>query len=101
MNKLFRKIKENDNLDLLEESDSEDEFENIDIDKYVNLDKILKFKCVFNPIIKKWQPLENVEENLDLTSKEKIIDYEKKSNYNIYGKYSKSSQLGKSKKYSR
>tara|TARA_Y100000389_G_scaffold204948_1_gene261142 strand:- start:2974 stop:3966 length:993 start_codon:yes stop_codon:yes gene_type:complete len=101
MNKLFRKIKENDNLDLLEESDSEDEFENIDIDKYVNLDKILKFKCVFNPIIKKWQPLENVEENLDLTSKEKIIDYEKKSNYNIYGRYSKSSQLGKSKKYSR
>ena len=35
MNKHFRIIKENDNLDLLEESDDEDEFENIDEDKYV------------------------------------------------------------------
>ena len=35
MNKLFRNIKENNNLDLLEESDSEDEFENIQLDKYV------------------------------------------------------------------
>ena len=90
MNKLFRIIKENENLDLLEESDSEDEFENINIDKYVNLDKILKFKCVFNPLLKKWQPLEIVDEKLDLTSKEKIIHFEKKSNYNIYGKYFKS-----------
>ena len=29
MNKLFRTIKENDNLDALEESDDEEEFENI------------------------------------------------------------------------
>lgn len=89
MNKLFRIIKENDNLDLLEESDSEDEFENINIDKYVKLDKTFKFKCVFNPLLKKWQPLEIVDEKLDLTSKEKIIHYEKKSNYNIYAKHSK------------
>ena len=38
MNSIFRNIKENQNLDL-EESDSEDEFENIDVDKFVNLKK--------------------------------------------------------------
>ena len=39
MNSLFRTIKENDNLDLLEESDDDEEFENIQIDKFVNLEK--------------------------------------------------------------
>ena len=33
MNDLFRNIKENSNLDLLEESDDEDEFENISRNK--------------------------------------------------------------------
>lgn len=35
MNKLFRKIKENDNLDSIEESDDELEFEDQREDKYV------------------------------------------------------------------
>ena len=39
MNKLFRNIKENDNLDALEESDDEDEFENDKFDKFVHLDR--------------------------------------------------------------
>ena len=38
MNGLFRNIKENTNLDLLEESDDEEEFENISDDKYVDLE---------------------------------------------------------------
>ena len=38
MNTLFRDIKENRNLDV-EESDDEEEFENISLDKFVNLDK--------------------------------------------------------------
>ena len=37
MNSLFRNIKENGNLDLLEESDDEEEFENIALDKFVYL----------------------------------------------------------------
>ena len=37
MNSLFRIIKENKYLDALEESDDEDEFENINEDKYVFL----------------------------------------------------------------
>ena len=39
MNNLFRKIKENSNLDLLEESDDEDEFQDISPSKFVNLKK--------------------------------------------------------------
>ena len=60
MNSLFRKIKENKSLDALEESDDEDEFENTNIDKFVDLSKKLKMKCVFNHIFKKWRPIECV-----------------------------------------
>jgi hypothetical protein len=46
MNKIFRNIKENDNLDALEESDDEDDFENTKIDKFVFLDKIVNMVCI-------------------------------------------------------
>ena len=58
MNKLFRNIKENDNLDTLEESDDEEEFENISLDKYVDLNKKYIMKCEYNFSFKKWVPLE-------------------------------------------
>ena len=57
MNKLFRNIKENANLDALEESDDEDEFENMSPDKYVDLNKSYKMKCLYNLKFKKWVPL--------------------------------------------
>jgi hypothetical protein len=57
MNKLFRNIKENSNLDSLEESDEEEEFENIQIDKFVDLNKIIKMRCIFNYKFKKWVPV--------------------------------------------
>ena len=57
MNKLFRNIKENSNLDSLEESDEEEEFENIQIDKFVDLNKIIKMRCIFNYKFKKWVPI--------------------------------------------
>ena len=56
MNNIFRNIKENKNLDTLEESDDEEDFENTDRDKYVFLDKILKINCVYNNRFKKWIP---------------------------------------------
>jgi hypothetical protein len=68
LNKVFRNIKENDNLDALEESDDEDEFENDKEDRFVSLEKECKFKCVFNYKFKKWTPnqlfplLEKVEQ---------------------------------------
>lgn len=61
MNKLFRNIKENVDLDALEESDNEDEFENPNIDKFVYLDKSYKMICNFNNKFKKWIPFKIVE----------------------------------------
>ena len=57
MNSLFRNIKENKSLDALEESDDEDEFENVNLDKFVDLSKKIKMKCVYNYKFKKWTPI--------------------------------------------
>ena len=64
MNKLFRKIKENDRLDALEESDDEEEFENENEDKFVYLDKAYNMVCLYNPKFKKWYPIKIAESNL-------------------------------------
>ncbi len=57
MNSIFRNIKENYNLDCIEESDDEDDFQNINLDKYVDLQKIVNIECSFNFKFKKWVPL--------------------------------------------
>jgi adenylate kinase family enzyme len=57
MNKLFRIIKENDNLDALEESDDEEEFENDQLDKFVKLDTSEKMWCKYNYKFKRWIPI--------------------------------------------
>ena len=56
MNGLFRNIKENVNLDALEESDDDDEFENEKEDRFVNLNKEYNMICVYNSKFKKWAP---------------------------------------------
>jgi hypothetical protein len=61
MNKLFRIIKENNDLDALEESDDEEEFENANVDKFVYLDKSYKMVCNFNNKFKKWVPIKITE----------------------------------------
>lgn len=71
MNKLFRRIRENDNLDLAEESEDESDFENMDTNKYVNLDAILQIECVFNQKHKKWIPVRL--SNDKLTHIEKLV----------------------------
>ena len=57
LNSVFRKIKENENLDALEESDDELEFEDIRPDKFVNLKKTCKIECKFNNKTYKWTPI--------------------------------------------
>jgi hypothetical protein len=57
MNKLFRNIKENANLDALEESDDDEEFENENEDKYVYLDRCYPMLCVYNSKYRKWTPI--------------------------------------------
>jgi hypothetical protein len=64
MNTLFRNIKENTNLDFLEESDDEDEFENTDVDKYVDMTKEICMICIFNDKFRRWIPVE-VAQNID------------------------------------
>ena len=70
MNKIFRNIKENKNLDTLEESDDEDEFQNTDLDKFVDINKRFNMSCVFNYKFKKWVPLEIVKNKNVITDKE-------------------------------
>lgn len=57
MNKLFRNIKENIDLDKLEESDEEDEFENENLYKFVDINKTVLMNCIYNDKFKKWVPL--------------------------------------------
>jgi len=73
MNGLFRTIKENINLDALEESDDEEEFENDKLDKYVNLKKFYYMKCFFNNKFKKWEPIEIVENCKTIVRKNELI----------------------------
>lgn len=61
MNKIFRNIRENENLDLLEESDDEEEFENVDEDKYVDTEMCVKMECKYCVIRKKWIPFKLYE----------------------------------------
>jgi len=72
LNSIFRNIKENVNLDLLEESDDEEEFENINIDKFVNLNKKVIMECQFNERFKKWMPIKLI---CDFNYKNKDLIY--------------------------
>tara|TARA_Y100000816_G_C26083738_1_gene571571 strand:+ start:846 stop:1841 length:996 start_codon:yes stop_codon:yes gene_type:complete len=58
MNKLFRNIRENENIDYIEESEDEEDFENISMDKYVDLKKECVMKCLFIKKFNSWIPIE-------------------------------------------
>jgi hypothetical protein len=62
MNGLFRKIRENKNVDLTEESDDEEDFQDCLIDKYVDLSKKILIECVFNKKFKRWTPVRIVND---------------------------------------
>lgn len=57
MNRLFRNIRENERLDTMEESETEEEFENIELDKYVTLHKEYKLLCRLNKKFCRWVPI--------------------------------------------
>lgn len=67
MNGIFRNIKENKNLDYIEESDDEDDFQDMRMDKYVDLKKMVTMECKFHSKFKRWVPLRVVK------SDEKVI----------------------------
>lgn len=74
MNNLFRNIKENKNLDALEESDDEDEFENDKLDKYVYLDRSFKMYCQYNAKFKKWAPISLANKNERLVTHHMLLN---------------------------
>jgi hypothetical protein len=61
LNGLFRNIRENKNLDYIEESDDDDDFQNLAEDKYVDLSKTLLMECVFHTKFKRWIPIKVVD----------------------------------------
>ena len=72
MNGLFRNIKENVNLDALEESDEEEDFENEKEDRYVNLQKEYYMSCAYNYKFKKWVPLRIANENAKVVNHKEL-----------------------------
>jgi len=56
MNSNFRTVKENKNIDFIEESEDEEDFQNTDIDKNVDLDKEMLFECEYKHKFKRWIP---------------------------------------------
>ena len=76
MNDIFRTIKENQNLDYLEESDDEDEFQNIAEDKFVYLDRQFKMSCDYSVKFKKWVPM-HIVENTNIINKNDLFNIQK------------------------
>lgn len=98
MNKIFRKINENYNIDYIEESEDEDEFENIKDDKYVDLNKKVLMECIFNRKFKKWTPIEMKPDHLSryVPFIEDFL-HNTKSQSNVYGTSRHSTQSNQSR----
>ena len=88
LNTIFRHIKENNNLDLLEESDDE-EYENTNISKFVDLDKTYKMRCVYIKKFRKWEPIEVVDFKLTISNYKEIQALENTFNLKQLGKVQK------------
>jgi len=57
LNSIFRNIKENDNLDEIEESDDEEEFENIEEDRFIKAPSGLTMNVTYDYKHKGWVPI--------------------------------------------
>ena len=75
MNSIFRIIKENNNIDLIEESDNEEEFEITSETKYIKEIDTIYIECIFNEKFKSWVPNKVVKKTL-LETKNKIKEIE-------------------------
>ena len=76
MNGQFRTIRENKNLDYIEESDDEDDFQNIEEDRYVDLKKSLSMECIFHTKFKRWIPLKIAQNGSKIIHISRIVkDY--------------------------
>ena len=71
MNNIFRNIRENKNLDFLEESDDEDTFQNISDDKFISSIELCIMECIYLPKFKKWLP-QTIIKNKDIITYNKL-----------------------------
>jgi hypothetical protein len=78
LNGLFRNIRENRNLDYIEESDDEDDFQNTNPDKYVDLNKKLFMVCVFHPRFKKWSPIKVANQYSKIVHINELVHFSKR-----------------------
>ena len=70
LNNFFRKMRENHNIDAIEESDDEDDFQDVRENKYVDLEKEIVMECAFHYKFKKWMPFRVATPS---SSKERVI----------------------------
>jgi hypothetical protein len=73
MNSLFRNIRENKNIDYIEESDTEEDFENTAEDKYVDLNKTINIECIFHQKFKRWVPVRVTDSSLKIIHISKLV----------------------------
>jgi len=70
LNGIFRNIRENANIDAIEESDDEDDFEDVRENKYVDLEKEVVMECAFHYKFKKWMPFRLAQANAAAQTKD-------------------------------
>ena len=73
LNGLFRNIRENDNIDLGEESEDDDMFQNMNHDKYVDLSKKVKMNCVFQSKWRRWTPISVVADKARVVNIHELV----------------------------
>lgn len=78
MNKMFHNIRENDNIDLIEESDDEDDFENIRDDRWVANRGFVEIEFIMHPRFHKWVPVIPEDHNHIKCSREHASDLSSK-----------------------
>ena len=81
MNSQFRNIRENGNVDLGEESEDEELFQNVNPDKYVDLSKKVKMNCVFQNRWRRWTPVSVVSDKARVTNINELVCGSKRKNY--------------------
>ena len=86
MNGFLRKIKENQNLDLLEESDDDTEFEDVAADRYLHPGRRVMVLCRYNPRHCAWEPLEAAPVGSSVTPVADLLAQPGFSNRNTHAK---------------
>lgn len=78
MNSIFRKVRENANIDLIEESEDEEDFEKVDPDRFLLPNVQTKMFCTYNTKFRKWVPLSVAPNSMECSPIPVIQDFHKR-----------------------